>query len=162
MARNRVGSCLRVDEKHPEFARFKASEVDDSRTALLAHARARPPHLSTSAASAYHGACFGLASQPSEELDAFVLGPNLCGVGNECGGFDDREHAVVYVRDVGSSKPNALRPCFGGLTFDMRGGRKWAKPACGRPLDGRVRPHWASVGEGVTCDLRVVAGEQTK
>ena len=25
------------------------------------------------------------------------------------------------------------------LTFDMRGGRKWAKPACGRPLDGRVR-----------------------
>ena len=27
-----------------------------------------------------------------------------------------------------------------GLTFDMRGGRKWAKPACGRPLDGGVRP----------------------
>ena len=25
------------------------------------------------------------------------------------------------------------------LTFDMRGGHKWAKPACGRPLDGRVR-----------------------
>ena len=22
----------------------------------------------------------------------------------------------------------------GHLTFDMRGGRKWAKPACGRPL----------------------------
>jgi hypothetical protein len=26
-----------------------------------------------------------------------------------------------------------------GLTFDVRGGRKWAKPACGRPLDGGVR-----------------------
>jgi hypothetical protein len=26
------------------------------------------------------------------------------------------------------------------LTFDMRGGPKWAKPACGRPLNGRVRP----------------------
>src|SRR3981189_2940426 len=25
-----------------------------------------------------------------------------------------------------------------GLTFHMSGGRKWAKPACGRPLDGRV------------------------
>ena len=25
------------------------------------------------------------------------------------------------------------------LTFDMRGGRKQAKPDCGRPLDGRVR-----------------------
>src|SRR5438105_12088429 len=25
-----------------------------------------------------------------------------------------------------------------GLTFDMRGGRKQAKPDCGRPLDGRV------------------------
>jgi hypothetical protein len=25
------------------------------------------------------------------------------------------------------------------LTFDMRGGRKQAKLACGRPLDGRVR-----------------------
>jgi hypothetical protein len=23
----------------------------------------------------------------------------------------------------------------GGLTFEVRGGRKWAKPACGRPLD---------------------------
>ena len=34
--------------------------------------------------------------------------------------------------------------CFlRGLTFDMRGGRKRAKPACGRPLDGRVRPHSA-------------------
>ena len=28
-----------------------------------------------------------------------------------------------------------------GPTFDMSGGRKWAKPACGRPLDGRVRRH---------------------
>ena len=26
-----------------------------------------------------------------------------------------------------------------GLTFDMRGGGKQAKPDCGRPLDGRVR-----------------------
>jgi hypothetical protein len=26
-----------------------------------------------------------------------------------------------------------------GLTFDMRGGRQAAKPAVGRPLDGRVR-----------------------
>jgi hypothetical protein len=25
----------------------------------------------------------------------------------------------------------------------MRGGLKWAKPACGRPLDGRVSPHAA-------------------
>ena len=24
----------------------------------------------------------------------------------------------------------------------MSGSRKWAKPACGRPLDGRVRPHF--------------------
>src|SRR5881392_826095 len=28
-----------------------------------------------------------------------------------------------------------------GLTFDMRGGRKQAKPDCGRPLDGRVSRH---------------------
>src|SRR5204862_5864069 len=28
------------------------------------------------------------------------------------------------------------------LTFDVRGGRRWAKPACGRPLDGRVRRHF--------------------
>ena len=32
-----------------------------------------------------------------------------------------------------------LRMGTGGLTFDMRGGRKQAKPDCGRPLDGRVR-----------------------
>ena len=34
-----------------------------------------------------------------------------------------------------------MRVWLGALTFEMRGGRKWAKPACGRPLDGRVRPH---------------------
>ena len=34
-----------------------------------------------------------------------------------------------------------FRASFCRLTFDMRGGRKWAKPACGRPLDGRVRRH---------------------
>jgi len=35
--------------------------------------------------------------------------------------------------------------CLRRLTFDMRGGRKQAKLACGRPLDGRVRallPWW--------------------
>src|SRR5436190_4801069 len=31
--------------------------------------------------------------------------------------------------------------CVQYLTFDMRGGRKQAKLHCGRPLDGRVRPH---------------------
>jgi len=31
--------------------------------------------------------------------------------------------------------------CFlRGLTFDMSGSRKWAKPACDCPFDGRVRP----------------------
>ena len=33
----------------------------------------------------------------------------------------------------------------GRLTFDMRGGRKWAKPACGRPLDGGVRRRLAGL-----------------
>src|SRR2546427_11917665 len=33
------------------------------------------------------------------------------------------------------------------LTFDMRGGRKQAKLACGRPLDGRVRLHSRQHGE---------------
>src|SRR5213594_3128451 len=28
-----------------------------------------------------------------------------------------------------------------GITFDMSGGTKWAKPALGRPLDGGVMPH---------------------
>jgi hypothetical protein len=31
---------------------------------------------------------------------------------------------------------------FTASTFDMRGGRKQVKLACGRPLDGRVRRHW--------------------
>ena len=36
--------------------------------------------------------------------------------------------------------PKRAPPCIEvGLTFDMRGGRKQAKPAGGRPLDGRVR-----------------------
>jgi hypothetical protein len=40
------------------------------------------------------------------------------------------------------------------LTFDMRGGRKQAKLAFGRPLDGRVR---ALVGEGRPCAFHRVA-----
>ena len=35
------------------------------------------------------------------------------------------------------SDASALR--MKGLTFDMSGGTKWAKPALGRPLDGGVR-----------------------
>ena len=46
---------------------------------------------------------------------------------------------------VYSSGARRISACFltmsaCDLTFDMRGGRKWAKPTCGRPLDGRVRP----------------------
>jgi len=37
------------------------------------------------------------------------------------------------------------------LTFDMRGGRQWAKPAVGRPLDGRVRP--AAEVRGFSSDI---------
>lgn len=108
MARNRVGSCLRIDEKHPEFSRVKASEVDDACTALLTHARTRPPHLSASTAAAYHGAGFWLGGQPGEELDALVLGLNLRGVSNEGRGFDNRQHATLYVWDV--SRACWLRP----------------------------------------------------
>jgi hypothetical protein len=43
------------------------------------------------------------------------------------------------------------------LTFDMRGGRKWAKPACGRPLDGRVRPHSMHVLTSGSLAIRLVA-----
>jgi len=39
-----------------------------------------------------------------------------------------------------------------GLTFDMRGGRKWAKPTCGRPLDGRVRPLLHLAFAALHCD----------
>jgi hypothetical protein len=42
----------------------------------------------------------------------------------------------------------ALR-AFGGLTFDMRGGRRQAKPDVGRPLDGRVRLHLQPVATGL-------------
>jgi len=37
-----------------------------------------------------------------------------------------------------------IRLC--ALTFDTRGGRRQAKPACGRSRDGRVRP-WAMHGD---------------
>jgi len=33
------------------------------------------------------------------------------------------------------------RRCMRGLTFDMSGSHKWAKPACDCPFDGRVRAH---------------------
>ena len=40
-----------------------------------------------------------------------------------------------------------------GLTFDMRGGRKQAKLACGRPLDGRVRFARVTHGCGLALDV---------
>src|SRR5438874_725678 len=44
--------------------------------------------------------------------------------------FRDPRHCGI------ASRPKQERSLRGGLTFDMRGGRKWARPACGRPLDG--------------------------
>ena len=38
----------------------------------------------------------------------------------------------------GPERFDVLRHLVRRLTFDMRGGRKQAKLACGRPLDGRV------------------------
>src|SRR5450755_1053425 len=43
----------------------------------------------------------------------------------------------IFRRSMGLGTSEISLCC---ITFDMRGGRKWAKPACGRPLDGRVRP----------------------
>ena len=48
-----------------------------------------------------------------------------------------RRGAAPTVRGVIAAAASAL-------TFDMRGGRKQAKLACGRPLDGRVRRHFRS------------------
>ena len=42
------------------------------------------------------------------------------------------------VRSVGFVACDYLASALCGLTFDMRGGRKQAKLACGRPLDGMV------------------------
>lgn len=39
------------------------------------------------------------------------------------------------MRSITASSPHIK------LTFDMSGGRKWAKLACGRPLDGKVGRH---------------------
>src|ERR1700704_1487691 len=62
---------------------------------------------------------------------------------------------------LGRGPPPRSRPAFGAsrssalalraLTFDMRGGRKQAKPDCGRPLDGRVRHHLSLGTADGTC-----------
>ena len=56
---------------------------------------------------------------------------------------DTAHHCWHLERDFGMRVQGlgkrARRELARALTFDMRGGRKWAKPACGRPLDGRVR-----------------------
>src|SRR5438477_10788632 len=39
-------------------------------------------------------------------------------------------------RLVSDSALQRMQRMWERLTFDMRGGRKWAKPACGRRLDG--------------------------
>ena len=52
---------------------------------------------------------------------------------------DDTPLSGCFVRALRLHKASA---CLGALTFDMRGGRKQAKLACGRPLDGRVRDRW--------------------
>src|SRR4051812_47160300 len=74
----------------------------------------------------------------SVRLEAIALGETaLCiqepPATNECATLAATDRRLRFWRWV-----------FRGLTFDMRGGRKWAKPACGRPLDGRVRRRCAS------------------
>src|SRR2546426_5067139 len=58
------------------------------------------------------------------------------------------EHGTGDDRDDGSLCGPCTALWFSRvLTFDMRGGRKQAKLACGRPLDGRVRLHSRQHGE---------------
>src|SRR5438128_2731497 len=45
--------------------------------------------------------------------------------------------------DIHTCTPDEVTP----KTFDLRGGRQQAKPDVGRPLDGRVRPQWATHGD---------------
>src|SRR5437870_2775999 len=54
--------------------------------------------------------------------------------------FAGRDSRAACEPGLGESKSTLAYGCvLRGLTFDMRGGRKQAKLACGRPLDGRVR-----------------------
>src|SRR5438105_13186895 len=52
-------------------------------------------------------------------------------------------HPYAAIRSSNFTGTLIVRPSR-RLTFDMRGGRQLAKPDVGRPLDGRVRRHWAS------------------
>ena len=56
----------------------------------------------------------------------------------------NHERFADHCAGARDDREGVTAPAARALTFDMRGGRKWAKPACGRPLDGRVRPHWAT------------------
>src|SRR6266480_5401078 len=72
---------------------------------------------------------------PERGLDPFCVEPAFRKRGRS---QQHRAHDDDRLKYSSSRWHHALR--IGGLTFDMRGGRKWAKPACGRALDGRVRP----------------------
>src|SRR5215212_2832140 len=59
----------------------------------------------------------------------------------DVGAHDDITSGLMGLLFGSSRPPCSARPSPARRpTFDMRGGRKEAKPACGCPLDGRVRP----------------------
>lgn len=56
-----------------------------------------------------------------------------------------------------AGEPQKLDWC--GLTFDMSGDRRQAKPAGGRPLDGGVRRHLPQHGQPVGAGPKVIVVE---
>src|SRR5437867_1479803 len=65
--------------------------------------------------------------------------PRLLGGSNDNRSLDIALSTSAHERSAGKTRGRMTQTLHWGLTFDMSGGTKAAKPALGRPLDGGVR-----------------------
>src|SRR3972149_4227603 len=87
-----VSHGLGVQENHPYFTRWQASEVDDSNAATLACAGTGPTNLATATTLANDGSSLRISGEPREELQPLVLGPQFVRLGDERGRLRERVH----------------------------------------------------------------------
>ena len=78
-----------------------------------------------------------------DDVSPFLRTHETCDERNPSHGDSERSNQASGSTSTDAETKQTLvvrQELFAPLTFDVRGGGKWTKPACGRPLDESVRP----------------------
>ena len=98
-----------------------------------------PPSISTATGTGWHDAREANRNATALSLRLAIAGDKLTAM---IAGKRTKVRLSMHFGMSAKPREQVGRELTRALTFDMRGVHKQAKLACGRPLDGRVRPRW--------------------